>query len=87
LDRFGSVSVDYMIFNTNKGEDTRVRMAVIDEDIWPQPSITEEKSADPNDRVGFTDFINDGRVGYKDVIEKIYNDANKQFGTDIPLPE
>lgn len=82
-----AVSVDYMVFNVKKGEDVRVRMAATDEDIWPQPSITEKLPADPNDRVGFTDFISSGRVVYKDVLEKIYSDANKEFGTDIPLPE
>jgi ribonuclease Z len=81
-----AVSVDYMVFNVKKGEDVRVRMAAIDEDIWPQPSITEKLPADPNDRVGFSDFISGGKVVYQDVLEKIYGDANEEFGTDIPVP-
>ena len=81
-----AVSVDYMVFNVTK-DDIKVRMAAIDEDIWPEPSITEKLPADPNDRVGFTDFIAEGRVVYNDVLEKIYSDANKEFGTDIKPPQ
>lgn len=62
------VAVDYMVFNVTK-EDIKVRMAAVDEDIWPLPSITEKKSADPADRVGFSDEIFGGQVVFKDVIK------------------
>ena len=81
-----AVAVDYMVFNVTK-DDIRVRMAVHDEDIWPLPSITEKLPADPNDKVGFSDYISSGRVVYKDVLDKIYSDANEEFGTNIPTPE
>jgi len=81
-----ALSVDYMVFNVSK-DDIRVRMAVVDEDIWPEPSITKKLPADPADRVGFTDYISSGRVVYQDVIEKIYEDANKEFGTTIEPPK
>jgi len=81
-----TVAVDYMVFNVTK-DDIRVRMALHDEDIWPQPSITEKLPADPNDKVGFTDYISDGRVVYEDVRETLDNDANEEFGTDIPTPK
>jgi len=51
-----ALSVDYMVFNVSK-DDIRVRMAVVDEDIWPEPSITKKLPADPADRVGFTDGV------------------------------
>ena len=35
-----------MVFNVTK-DDSRVRMAAIDEDIWPQTSVTEKLPADP----------------------------------------
>ena len=41
-----------MVFNVTK-DDIRVRMAAVDEDIWPLPSVTEKLAADPADRVGF----------------------------------
>jgi len=44
-----ALAVDYMVFNVKKGEDVRVRMAVVDEDIWPEPSITEKLPDLPND--------------------------------------
>lgn len=82
-----ALAVDYMVFNVRKGEDVRVRMAVIDEDIWPLPSITEKKPADPKDRVGFSDFINGGRVDYPETVKKVYDNTNKELGTNVPLPK
>ena len=81
-----SLSVDYMVWNVTK-DNIRVRMAVADEDIWPQPSITEKLPADPKDQVGFTDFINSGKVNYPEVVKQVYEDTNKQFGTDIQPPK
>ena len=82
-----ALAVDYMVFNVRKGEDVRVRMAVIDEDIWPLPSITEKKPADPKDRIGFSDFINGGRVDYPETVKKVYDNTNKELGTNVPLPK
>ncbi|MBE9563985.1 MAG: MBL fold metallo-hydrolase [Proteobacteria bacterium] len=79
-------AVDYMVFNITK-DDIRVRMAVHDEDIWPQPSITEKLPADPKDKVGFTDFIYGGRVNYPEVVKKVYDDTNKEFGTNVAPPQ
>ena len=62
-------------------------MAVIDEDIWPQPSVTKKLSADPAKRVGFTDFLMKGRVVFKEVIDRYYEQTNKEFGTDVKPPK
>ena len=80
-----AMATDYMVFNVDK-ENVKVRMAAIDEDIWPLPSITEKKSADPNDRVGFSDFLNGGRVVFTDVIKWYYDETNEMFGTDYQPP-
>ena len=80
------LAMDYMVFNVTK-DDIRVRMAVIDEDIWPLPSITETLAADPADRVGFSDYIIGGRVVYKDVLKFYYDQTNKMFGTDFQAPD
>ena len=80
-----SLATDYMVWNVTK-EGTRVRMSAIDEDIWPSPSITEKLPADPNDKIGFTDFITEGRVVYKDVVQWYYDETNKMFGTDYKAP-
>ena len=80
------VATDYMVFNVTK-DDVRVRMAVIDEDIWPLPSITKKESADPKKRVGFSDFVTSGRVVFKDVVKKYYEETNKEFGTNYQPPK
>jgi ribonuclease Z len=77
---------DYMVFNVTK-DDVRVRMAAIDEDIWPQPSIYPPAAADPKERVGFSKYIMDGRVVFGDVIEFYYNQTNEMFGTDFEPPK
>ena len=79
------LATDYMVFNVTQ-EDIRVRMAVVDEDIWPLPSVTEKLSANPADRVGFSPFIIGGRQVYQDVIEEIYADINETYGTSFPAP-
>lgn len=80
------VATDYMVFNVTK-DDIRVRMAAIEESVWPLPSVTEKLSADPSQRVGFSNEINEGRVVFEEVIKKYYDETNKEFGTDVPLPK
>lgn len=80
------LATDYMIFNVTK-DDIRVRMAVIDEDIWPLPSVSKTEPADPSKRVGFTDFLTEGRVVFKDVIKFYYDQTNEMFGTDYKAPD
>ncbi|MGI9482373.1 MAG: guanitoxin biosynthesis MBL fold metallo-hydrolase GntH [Hyphomicrobiales bacterium] len=80
-----SLAVDYMVWNITK-DDIRVRMAVANEDVWPLPSVTEKLPADPNDAVGFSDFIIGGREVFTDLVKEIYAETNEMFGTDIPTP-
>jgi len=75
-----------MVFNVRKKGEIKVRMASIDEDIWPQPSITKKLPADPSQRIGFSKYIESGRVVYQEVIEKIYASVNKEFGTKEKPP-
>jgi len=79
------LATDYMVFNVTQ-EEIRVRMAVVDEDIWPTPSLTEKLSANPADRVGFSPFIMGGRQVYQDVIDEIYADVNETYGTSFAPP-
>ena len=81
-----ALATDYMVFNVTK-DNIRVRMAVIDEDIWPQPAVGKKLPPDASKRVGFSDFIKGGRVNYKEVVDKIYSDINKEYGTNIPAPQ
>ena len=75
-----------MVFNVTK-DDVRVRMASINEDVWPLPSVTPKLPADPSERIGFTDFLTDVRELFKEVIQDIYDDTNKQFGTNEKAPD
>ena len=81
-----SLAVDNMVWNITKDK-IRTRMAVVDEDIWPLPSVTKKMAADPKKRIGFTDFIMKGRVVFKDVIERYYKETNEMFGTNFPAPK
>ncbi len=81
-----ALAVDYMVFNVTK-DDIRVRMAVINEDVWPLPSVTPKLPADPSQRVGFTEFTESGREVFTDVIKRAYEETNKLFGTDVQPPD
>ena len=81
-----ALATDYMVFNITK-KDITVRMAAIDEDIWPQPAVNKKLPPDASKRIGFSDFIYGGRVNYKEVVDEIYSDINKQYGTNIPAPQ
>ena len=65
---------------------TRAVQAV-DEDIWPESSITRRLSADPKDRIGFSDDLMSGRVVFQGEIEFYYDQTNKIFGTDYQPPK
>ncbi len=80
------LATDYMVFNITK-DDIKVRMAAIDEDIWPPPPLSRKLRPDASKRVGFSDFIKGGRVPYKDVVDEIYAEINKKYGTNIPAPK
>ena len=80
-----ALAVDYMVFNVTK-DDIKVRMAVINEDAWPLPSVTAKLPADPKERIGFSDFIKSGREVFADVIKRAYEETNKEFGTDVAPP-
>ena len=79
------LAVDYMVFNVTK-DDIKVRMAVINEDAWPLPSVTEKLPADPSERIGFSEFVTSGRAVFADVIKRAYEETNQQFGTEVPPP-
>jgi ribonuclease Z len=80
-----ALATDYMVFNITKNN-IRVRTSEIEEDIFPEPSLTKKLPADPNDRVGFTEYISSGRVVFKDVLKRIYQEVNQQFGTNYQPP-
>lgn len=82
-----SLAVDYMVFNVTKDQ-VKVRMAAIDEDIWPQPSPIPLVPPDPAlTRTEFSNFIINGRVVHKEVLKEVYDDINQRFGSNEKVPE
>jgi ribonuclease Z len=79
-----SMATDYMVWNVTK-DDIRVRMAVIDEDIWPQPAISPKLDPDRSTRIGFTDFILSGREPFTEVVQKVWDEINDEYGTDYKV--
>ena len=74
-----ALAVDYMVFNVTK-DDIKVRMAAVDEDIWPQPSTIPLLPPDPKlRRTAMSDFVKSGRVVHKELLEEIYAEINEQF--------
>jgi len=80
------LAIDYMVFNVTR-DDIKVRMAAIDEAVWPQPSIYPPQAADPGKRIGFSKEMIEGRVVFDEVIKFYYDQANDMFGTDFEPPD
>ena len=81
-----ALAVDYMVFNVTK-DDIKVRMAAIDEDIWPLPSTIPLVPPDPSiRRVSMSKMMIDGRVVHRDVLEDVYKEINDKFGSNAKVP-
>jgi ribonuclease Z len=81
-----ALAVDYMVFNITK-DDIKVRMAAVDEDIWPQPSTIPLVPPDPlPQRVSMSKMMIDGRVVHRDVLEEVYSEINEKFGSNEKVP-
>ena len=74
-----SLSTDYMVWNVTKDE-IRVRMAAVDEDVWPPPATEKPQVPDPSLRIPYSDEIAGGKLDVKDVIQPIYDEVNKEYG-------
>jgi ribonuclease Z len=76
---------DYMVFNVTK-DNIRVRMAAIDEDIWALPS-TRPKQVDKSQKGGtMSEFIKSGDYFMKELLSEIWDEVNRNYGTDAKLP-
>jgi ribonuclease Z len=76
-----SLSEDYMVWNITK-DDIRVRMAIIDEDVWPPPATGKPQLPDPSLRIPYSKMIAGGRYDMKDVIQPTYDAINKEYGLE-----
>lgn len=80
-----ALATDYMVFNVTR-DDVRVRMAAIDEDVWPLPPTQQKQPPDRSMTVGFSEEIISGRVPFPEVVQSIYQDINEEYGTNIEAP-
>jgi ribonuclease Z len=74
-----SLSTDYMVWNITK-DDIRVRMASVNEDVWPPQATEKPLLPDPSQRIPYSDMIRDGKYDMKDVIQPVYDEINKKYG-------
>ena len=77
-----ALAEDYMVFNVNK-DDVRVRMSVIDEEIWPSPAMKEKVPPDTSQIVPFSDFTLSGLNPMLDIVNPIYEEINEIYGLDL----
>jgi ribonuclease Z len=81
-----ALAVDYMVFNVT-ADDIKVRMAIVDEDIWPMPSAIGNIPPQVElQRTTFSQMMLDGRVVHTDILEEIYAEINALYGTSISVP-
>lgn len=82
-----ALAQDYMVFNVTK-DDIKVRMAAIEEAVWPQPSTIPLVPPDPAlRRTELSPQMLEGRVVHRSVLEEVYNDINERFGSNEKVPE
>jgi len=80
-----ALSTDYMVWNVTK-DSIRVRMAAVDEDVWPPQPSEEPLVPDPSLKVPFSDFIANGKYDMKDVIQPVYDEVNKEYDLNVKQP-
>ena len=82
-----ALAVDYMVFNVTK-DDIRVRMAAVEESVWPQPSTIPLVPPDPSiRRTALSEMLLEGRVVHRDVLQEVYDDINTRFGSNEKVPD
>jgi ribonuclease Z len=82
-----ALAVDYMVFNVTK-DDIKVRMAAVEESVWPRPSTIPLVPPDPTlRRVSMSQKMREGRVVHRALLEEIYEEINQQFGSNAKVPE
>lgn len=74
-----SLAEDYMVWNITK-DDIRVRLAVVDEDVWPPPATEEPQLPDASKRIPYSDMIAGGRLDVKDTVQPVYDEINREYG-------
>jgi ribonuclease Z len=77
-----SLAMDYMVWNVTK-DDIKVRMAAKDEDVWPSAALKKKLPPDTSKLVPFSDFTKSGLNVDPNVLNPIWDEVNKKYGTDL----
>ncbi len=77
-----SLATDYMVYNVTK-DDIRVRMSVVDEEVWPSPALKAKRAPDVAASIPFSKFTISGARGFPEVVGPIYDEINKMYGTNF----
>jgi ribonuclease Z len=77
-----ALATDYMVFNVTK-DDIRVRMSVVDEEVWPMPAQRKKIAPDTGNAIAFSDFTISGALGFPEVVGPIYDEINEKYGTNF----
>jgi ribonuclease Z len=72
---------DMMVWNVTK-EKITVRDVVFNEDVWSPPPARKPPPVDRNIMQTTSDWINQNNLDLGDIIQKIYDRANKLYGTN-----
>ena len=68
-------------------DDIKVRMAAVDEDIWPQPSTIPPVPPDPKlQRTQMSQEMVEGRIVHREVLEDVHAYINEKFGSNEQVP-
>jgi len=94
-----SLAEDFMVWNVTKDR-IKVRMAVTEEHTWAPPTTrpAQPPSKDdpatfakmrglPVDKIGYSDYIANGKWNVDDVLRPIYQEASKAVGREFPYPD
>ncbi|MDJ0852155.1 MAG: hypothetical protein QNK04_27615 [Myxococcota bacterium] len=71
------MAIAYHFFN-----DLDLRLAKVDEDVWPPPATDTPQKPDPTQRIPHSDMISSGRYDMRSVIQPTYDEINEKYGLD-----
>ena len=49
-------------------------------------AVGKKLAPDRSTRIGFSEFVLSGREPFPEVVQKIYDDINAEYGTDYKVP-
>ncbi len=79
-----AMAQDYMVFNVTK-DDIKVRMAVVDGEIWPSPPTRPKVAEDKSEEI-LSEFILSGDYFMEELLTDIWAETAAEFGSDAQLP-